>query len=106
MLQNIKKVDKTRDSMLSASLRLRTMRREIARFGAINDRRRARDNLMKKKSITQSAFFNPRVLIGFLLCLTSVLIALIGVGLYSGPSAQAQGKVQAQEAGGAPEVIP
>src|SRR3984893_5378528 len=61
---------------------------------------------MKKKAITQSAFFNPRVLIGFLLCLTSVLIALVGVGLYSGPSAQAQGKMQTQEAGGAPELVP
>jgi CSLREA domain-containing protein len=34
---------------------------------------------MKKNSTSQSAFFNPRFLCGFVLCLTSVWIALAGV---------------------------
>ena len=33
---------------------------------------------MKKKPASQSAFFNPRVLVGFVLCSISVSLALIG----------------------------
>ena len=33
---------------------------------------------MKRKSASQSAFFNPRVLIGFVLCSIGLLLALVG----------------------------
>ncbi len=33
---------------------------------------------MKKKSASQSAFFHPRVLIGFVLCLIGLLLAVVG----------------------------
>src|SRR6266487_3323680 len=42
---------------------------------------------MKKKSISQSAFFNPRILIGLFVALTGVLLALAGVGVLSAPAA-------------------
>src|SRR5215472_7433578 len=48
---------------------------------------------MKKKSASQSAFFNPRVLIGLFVVLAGVFLALIGLGTFSGitaSSAQAQ----------------
>ncbi len=46
---------------------------------------------MKKKSSSQSAFFNLRVLIGLFVFLTGVFIALGAAGLFLGPSkAQAQ----------------
>jgi hypothetical protein len=46
---------------------------------------------MKKKSTSQSAFFNLRVLIAFVFCLAGVFIALAGAGLYLGASkAEAQ----------------
>ena len=48
---------------------------------------------MKKKSTSQSAFFNLRVLIGLSVVLTGVFLALIGLGTFSGltaSSAQAQ----------------
>jgi hypothetical protein len=48
---------------------------------------------MKKKSTSQSAFFNLRVLIGLSVVLTGVFLALIGLGMFSGliaSSAQAQ----------------
>src|SRR5438874_6795421 len=50
---------------------------------------------MKKKSTSQSAFFNLRVLIGLFVVLTGVFLALIGLGTFSGltaSSAQAQQK--------------
>jgi len=50
---------------------------------------------MKKKSTSQSAFFNVRVLIGLFVVLTGVFLALIGFGTFSGltaNSAQAQQK--------------
>ena len=50
---------------------------------------------MKKKSTSQSAFFNPRVLIGLFIVLAGVFLALIGLGTFSGltaSSAQAQQK--------------
>src|SRR4029434_9825919 len=46
---------------------------------------------MKKKSTSQSAFFNLRVLIGLFTVLTGVFLALVGVG---GFSAQAQQKAR------------
>lgn len=50
---------------------------------------------MKKKSTSQSAFFNRRVLIGLFIVLAGVFLALIGLGTFSGltaSSAQAQQK--------------
>src|SRR5437773_1115490 len=50
---------------------------------------------MKKKSASQSAFFNLRVLIGLFIVLAGVFLALIGLGTFSGltaSSAQAQQK--------------
>jgi len=48
-------------------------------------------NPMKKKSSSQSAFFNFRVLIASVFCLAGVFIALVGAGIYLGSSkAQAQ----------------
>ena len=50
---------------------------------------------MKKKSTSQSAFFNLRVLIGLFTVLAGVFLALIGLGTFSGltaSSAQAQQK--------------
>src|SRR5947208_5441526 len=44
---------------------------------------------MKKKSASQSAFFNLRVLIGLFIVLAGVLLALLGFGAFS---AQAQQK--------------
>jgi hypothetical protein len=35
---------------------------------------------MKKNSTSQSAFFDRRILIGFLFCLTGVFVALVGFG--------------------------
>lgn len=45
---------------------------------------------MKKKSTSQSAFFNLRVLIAALLCLASVAVALLGMGAFSSAFAQAK----------------
>ena len=45
---------------------------------------------MKKKSTSQSAFFNLRVLIASVLCLFGVFVALIGFGLYPGAPLVAQ----------------
>src|SRR5205809_5096957 len=42
---------------------------------------------MKKKSTSQSAFFNLRVLIGLFVVLTGVFLALIGLGTFSGLTA-------------------
>jgi hypothetical protein len=44
---------------------------------------------MKKKSTSQSAFFNFRVLLASVFCLTAVLMALVGFGAFSNASAQA-----------------
>src|ERR1700752_5205638 len=35
---------------------------------------------MKKYSPSQSAFFNPRISVGFVLCLTGVCIVFVGLG--------------------------
>src|SRR5437667_846777 len=42
---------------------------------------------MKKKSTSQSAFFNLRVLIGLFIVLAGVFLALIGLGTFSGLTA-------------------
>src|SRR5436309_8927871 len=42
---------------------------------------------MKKKSTSESAFFNVRVLVGLFIVLAGVLLALIGVGTFSGLTA-------------------
>src|SRR4029453_1678832 len=52
---------------------------------------------MKKKSTSQSAFFNLRVLIGLSVFLAGVFLALLGFGTFSGltaSSAQAQQKAK------------
>jgi hypothetical protein len=38
---------------------------------------------MKKKSVSQSAFCNPRILVGLLIVLTGVFLALAGLGVFS-----------------------
>jgi hypothetical protein len=44
---------------------------------------------MKKNSTSQSAFFNPRVLLASVFCLAGVFTALISFGTFSDASAQA-----------------
>ena len=61
---------------------------------------------MKKKFVSKSAFFNPRVLLGFFLCLGGASMALIGFSLYSTPSALAQKPKQTSKIGGASRMIP
>ena len=51
---------------------------------------------MKKTSPSQSAFFNPRVLLGFVLCSLGLLLALLGFSVYSSSSASAQAANQAR----------
>jgi hypothetical protein len=46
---------------------------------------------MRKKFSSKSAFFIPRVLIGFGLCLVCALVALLAFAVYPGASALAQG---------------
>jgi S-layer homology domain len=48
---------------------------------------------MKKKSPSQSAFFNPRAVIGLFVCLVGVLIAFFAFGASNAPS-QPQGTAQ------------
>ncbi|MEY2490920.1 MAG: serine protease AprX, partial [Verrucomicrobiota bacterium] len=45
---------------------------------------------MKKKRLSQSGFFNSRILFGFVLASVGVLLALVGFGTSSGASALAQ----------------
>ena len=53
---------------------------------------------MKKKSSSQSAFFNLRVLIGLFVVLAGVFLALLALGTFSNASAQAKAtQAQAQE---------
>ena len=49
---------------------------------------------MKKKSTSQSAFFNLRVLLALVLALAGVFIALLGFGAFSNASAQANATQQ------------
>src|SRR5437762_702965 len=51
---------------------------------------------MKKKFTSQSAFFNPRVLIGLCIVLVGVVLALAQIGVFS---AAAQGILQAMTKG-------
>ncbi len=46
---------------------------------------------MKKKSTSQSAFFNARVLIAAVFCLLGVALALLGMGAFSSAFAQTKG---------------
>jgi hypothetical protein len=53
---------------------------------------------MKKKSSSQSVFFNLRVLIGLFVVLAGVFLALLALGTFSNASAQAKAtQAQAQE---------
>ena len=61
---------------------------------------------MKMKFDFKSAFFNPRVLLGFFLCLTGALMALIAFGMYSGQSVLAQQPSQDPSIAAGPQVIP
>src|ERR1700680_5036984 len=59
---------------------------------------------MKKKSSSKSAFFNPRALIGFGLCLIGLLLALLAYTAYPGASllAQKPGQQMTQQPGWQP----
>ena len=46
---------------------------------------------MKKKSASQSAFFNLRILIGLFIVLAGVFLALLGFGAFSSVFAQGKG---------------
>lgn len=54
---------------------------------------------MKKKLVSQSAFSNRRVLIGFVFCSIGVLLALLAFAMYPGGTALAQGQQQNQQTG-------
>ena len=54
---------------------------------------------MKKKSTSQSAFFNLRILVGLVLALASIFVALLGFGAFSNASAQANETGKAQRFG-------
>src|SRR5438093_1441506 len=62
---------------------------------------------MKKKSTSQSAFFNLRVLIAALFCLAGVAVALFGMGAFSSAFAQARGTKNNQASPGtqSPDVV-
>jgi hypothetical protein len=51
---------------------------------------------MKRKSASQSAFFNLRLLLGFVLCLAGVTLALLAFGVFSGAPALAQASNQSR----------
>ena len=54
---------------------------------------------MNKKPASQSAFFNPRVLTGFVLCSLGILVAVFGFGAFPGASTSAQEPNQNQNPG-------
>jgi hypothetical protein len=62
---------------------------------------------MKKKSTSQSAFFNLRVLIAAVFCLGALAVALFGQTKSAGPTQQNNRTVGAQDAPGTqtPEVL-
>src|SRR6476469_902181 len=62
---------------------------------------------MKKKSTSQSAFFNLRILIAAVFCLAGVAVALFGIGAFSNVFAQAKGERSGQDAPGTqtPDVV-
>src|SRR5438067_13163605 len=55
---------------------------------------------MKKKSPSESAFFNPRILFSFVLCSIAILLALVGLGLFSAGSLSAQAPNANQQSSG------
>ena len=55
---------------------------------------------MKTKSQSESAFFNLRILLGFVLCSIAILLALVGLGLFSGGSLSAQAPNANQQSSG------
>ena len=55
---------------------------------------------MKKKSTSKSAFFNLRVLIAAVFCLTGIFVALLGIGAFSNLYAQTKGTKQPGVAAG------
>ena len=61
---------------------------------------------MKKKSTSQSAFLNLRVLIGLFVFLAGVFLALLGLGAFSNASAQAQAQESKAQQVGQTTVIP
>src|SRR5437899_2120788 len=63
---------------------------------------------MKKKSTSQSAFFNLRILIAAVFCLAGVAIAMLGMGAFSSAFAQAKGTrsgTQAAPGSQTPDVV-
>ena len=62
---------------------------------------------MKKKSTSQSAFFNLRILLAAVFCLAGVAVALSGMGAFSNVFAQAKGAKTNQDAPGTqtPDVV-
>jgi hypothetical protein len=62
---------------------------------------------MKKKSSSKSAFFNPRALIGFGLCVVGVFLALLGFGTFSNVFAQRSPRSgpQTQAPSGPPDIV-
>src|SRR5207249_8953500 len=62
---------------------------------------------MKKKSTSQSAFFNLRVLIGSVLCLAGIFLVMLGMGAFSSAFAQRRGANTNQDAPGTqtPDVV-
>jgi hypothetical protein len=62
---------------------------------------------MKKKSTSQSAFFNFRVLIAALFCVAGIAVALLSMGAFSSASAQTRGARTNQDAPGTqrPDVV-
>ena len=61
---------------------------------------------MKKKFSFRSAFFNPRILVTFVLCLVGVLLTLAAFGLYPGGLVMAQGPKPNQKRASVPQRIP
>ena len=55
---------------------------------------------MKTKSQSESAFFNPRILLSLVLCSIAILLALVGLGLFSGGSLSAQAPNANQQSSG------
>src|ERR1700751_3404531 len=62
---------------------------------------------MKKKSTSQSAFFNVRILISALFCLAGVAMAVLGMGAFSTAFAQGRSTKNNQAAPGTqvPDVV-
>jgi hypothetical protein len=61
---------------------------------------------MKRKSASQSAFFNPRLILAFVFCSGGIFLALFGFGLFPGGLAFAQGAKQTESVRGTAEMVP